>query len=272
MRKLFLSFIALFFSLASFSQSQTDMKTQKKTALPKGRPGMNILAFSRTTGFYHDSKPSAIKALYEIAHENKWSITFTEDSTFFTDNELAKYNVVIFLLTSGNDLLNDEEKQAFQRYIENGGGFLGIHSATDTEYKWPFFEILLGAHFIGHPPVHEGKLIIENRNHPATSCFPADTVKWTDEYYSFDRNPRNNKNVKVLVSIDEKSYNINENLWFKNVNIVMGDHPLIWCQKVGKGRSIQSALGHSPDMYGMDIFRKHIKGSLLWAGGKAESQ
>jgi hypothetical protein len=184
--------------------------------------------------------------------------------------ELSKYNVVVFLLTTGNNLLNDEEKLVFQKYVEGGGGFVGVHSATDTEYKWPWYEELIGAHFLGHPPVHEGKLIIENRNHPATMCFGADTLRWKDEFYSFDRNPRKNSNVKVLVSIDETSYNIDENLWFKNVNIVMGDHPLIWCQNIGRGRSFYTALGHTAELYDNEMFRKHLTGAILWAASKAD--
>ncbi len=229
---------------------------------------MNVLVFTRTAGFYHDAKPNAMKALYEIAHDHQWRITFTEDSTMFTEKELSKYNAVVFLLTTGNNLLNDEGRLALQHYVEGGGGFVGIHTATDTEYKWAWYETLVGAHFLGHPPVHEAKLTIENRNHPATICFGADTVKWTDEFYSFDRNPRKNSNVKVLVSIDEKSYNIDENLWFKDVNIVMGDHPLIWCQNIGSGRSFHSALGHLAELYDNDMFRKHVTGAILWAAGK----
>lgn len=231
---------------------------------------MNVLVFTKTVGFYHDSIPNAIKAFYEMAHEKKWHITFTDDSTLFTEKELSKYNVVVFLLTTGNNLLNDDEKSALQKYVEDGGGFVGVHSVTDTEYNWPWFEKLIGAHFLGHPPVHEGKLIVENRNHPATICFDADMVKWKDEFYSFDRNPRRNSNVNVLVSIDEKSYNIDENLWFKNVNLVMGDHPLIWYQKIGRGRSFQTALGHTAELYDNEMFRKHLTGAVLWAAGKVD--
>jgi type 1 glutamine amidotransferase len=232
------------------------------------KPGMNVLVFTKTVGFYHASKPNAIKAFYEIGHDHKWQITFTEDSTLFSDKELSKYNVVVFLLTTGNNLLSDVEKLAFQKYVEGGGGFVGVHTATDTEYKWPWYEKLVGAHFLGHPPFHEGKLIIEDRHHPATSCFGADTLKWTDEFYSFDRNPRDNPNIKVLVSIDEKSYNIDENIWFKDKNIVMGDHPMVWCQTIGKGRSFHTALGHIPELYDNEMFRKHLIGAILWAAGK----
>lgn len=238
--------------------------------LGAAKPEINLLVFTKTVGFYHASKPNAIKALYEIAHDKKWQVTFTEDSTLFSEKELSKYDAVVFLLTTGNNLLSEVEKVALQNYVENGGGFVGIHTATDTEYKWPWYEKLVGAHFLGHPPVHDGKLIVENRNHPATACFDADTVKWKDEFYSFDRNPRKNNNVKVLLSIDEKSYNIDENIWFKNVNIVMGDHPLVWYQNIGRGRSFQTALGHTIEQYDNEIFRKHLTGALRWAAGKAK--
>ena len=253
MKKILLPIISIFCGLATTKAA---------------KPEMNVLVFTKTVGFYHTAKPNAIKALYEIGHENKWQITFTEDSTFFTDKELSKYNVVMFLLTTGNNLLNENQKLAFQKYVEGGGGFVGIHTATDTEYKWPWYEKLVGAHFLGHPPVHQGKIIIENKNHPATRCFGADTLAWIDEFYSFNRNPRKNSNLEILVSIDEKSYNIDENIWFKDVNIVMGDHPLVWCQKMGRGRSFLTALGHMPEMYDNEMFRKHLIGGALWAAGK----
>lgn len=270
-RKILLLFIGMaLLSSIALPQHSVGGRSQAEESGGQSKQGMNVLVFTKTVGFYHDSKPNAIKAFYEIAHENKWQITFTEDSTMFSEKELSKYNVMVFLLTTGNNLLNDEEKTALQTYVENGGGFVGVHSATDTEYKWPWYERLVGAHFLGHPPVHEGKLIIEKRNHPATKCFGADTMKWKDEFYSFDRNPRKNGNMEVLVSIDEKSYNIDENLWFKNVNIVMGDHPLIWCQHIGRGRSFLTSLGHTAELYDNDMFRKHLTGAMMWAAGKAD--
>jgi len=270
-RKILLFFIGMaLFSSIALPQHSVGGRSQAEESGGQSKQGMNVLVFTKTVGFYHDSKPNAIKAFYEIAHENKWQITFTEDSTMFSEKELSKYNVMVFLLTTGNNLLNDEEKTALQTYVENGGGFVGVHSATDTEYKWPWYERLVEAHFLGHPPVHEGKLIIEKRNHPATKCFGADTMKWKDEFYSFDRNPRKNGNMEVLVSIDEKSYNIDENLWFKNVNIVMGDHPLIWCQHIGRGRSFLTSLGHTAELYDNDMFRKHLTGAMMWAAGKAD--
>lgn len=255
MKKHFLLLLSGFFRLATLDASE---------------PPFSVLVFTKTAGFYHDSKPNAIKAFYEIGHQQHWQMTFTEDPSFFSGKELRKYNVVVFLLTTGNNLLSDKQKHAFQQYIEQGGGFVGVHTATDTEYKWPWFETLIGAHFSGHPPVHPGTLVIEDRNHPATQCFESGSVQWTDEFYSFDRNPRKDSQVKVLVSIDEKSYNIDENIWFKDVDIVMGDHPLVWCRSMGRGRSFQTALGHTAEIYDNQTFRKHLAGAIEWAAaGKA---
>jgi type 1 glutamine amidotransferase len=236
----------------------------------KPKTAMNVFVFSKTIGFYHNSKSNAVKSLFEIAHSNNWNITFSEDSLLFTKKELSKYNVVVFLLTTGIGLLNEEQKLALQKYVEGGGGFVGVHSVTDTEYKWPWFEKLVGAHFVGHPPEHAANLIIENKTHPATKCFDKDTVEWKDEFYSFDRNPRKNDNVHVLISIDENSYNINENLWFKDKNIVMGDHPLVWYQNMGRGRSLQTALGHAAETYDIPTFRAHLTGAINWAAGNQD--
>ncbi len=257
----YISFVLI--TSTTFSQNTVTSESNQS------KQDMNVLVFTKTVGFYHVAKPNAIKAFYEIAHDNEWHMTFTEDSTLFNDQELSKYNAVVFLLTTGNNLLNDVEKLALQKYVEGGGGFVGVHTATDTEYKWPWYEKLVAAHFSGHPPKHDAKLIIEDRTHPATECFGADTVVWDDEFYSFDRNPRKNSNVKVLVSVDENSYNINENPWFPGVNIVMGDHPIVWCQNIGSGRSFCTALGDKSELYDNQIFRNHLIGAMLWAADKA---
>jgi uncharacterized protein len=226
---------------------------------------INVLVFTKTTDYYHNAVPNAMKAFYEIGHEKKWGLTFTEDSTMFTEAFLQKFDVVVFLLTGG-DLLNQEQKLAFKKFIQNGGGFVGVHSATVTEYKWKWYGELVRAYFTGHPPVQKGKLIIENKNHPSTKHFNTDTLEWVDEWYSFDKNPR--KEVDVLISIDEKSYDIKDNPWFKGVDLVMGDHPLVWCQEFDGGRSFQTALGHEPKIYDNQLMRQHIIGAIEWAAKK----
>ena len=121
---------------------------------------MNVLVFSRTTGFRHDSIPAGITCLKTMAEKNDWRITCTENPAVFSDGELAKYDVSVWLMTTG-DVLDAVQQDAFARFIQSGKGFVGVHSATITENDWPWFVNLVGARFIGHPPEQRGRLIVE---------------------------------------------------------------------------------------------------------------
>jgi len=226
---------------------------------------LNVLVFSKTEGYRHASIPEAIKAFAELGQEQNWKVTFTEDSSFFQSAILDKMDVVVFLMSSG-DVLAPSQQSAFQSFIRDGGGFFGVHSGgTDTEHGWDWYAEMIGAHFSGHPPICEGKLIIEDKEHPATQSFPEKTVLWEDEFYSFDRNPR--KEVDVLISVDEDSYDTENNPWFENQKLAMGDHPLVWCREFEGGRVIQTALGHADEKYRDPVFRGHLAGAVQWAAG-----
>ena len=229
----------------------------------------NVLVFSGTTGFRHDSIPAGIACLKTMAEKNGWRITSTENPAVFSDGELAKYDVSVWLMTTG-DVLDADEQDAFTRFIRSGKGFVGIHSATITENDWPWFVGLAGAKFIGHPPGQKGRLIVEDRDHPS---IPATMPKeWTreDEWYSFDRNPR--EKARVLISIDESSYNVDDNQWFPGIKQRMGDHPLVWCHEYDGGRAFQTALGHTEESYADPIFVAHLEGAIRWAAAKANQE
>ncbi len=223
---------------------------------------MNVLVFSKTAGFRHDSIPAGISCLKALADKNNWRMTATENAAVFSDTELAEYDVCIFVMTTGN-VLDEKEQDAFVRFIRSGKGFVGIHSATITENDSPWFVGLVGAKFIGHPPSQRGRLIVEDRDHlsiPATM-----PREWTreDEWYSFDRNPR--EKARVLVSIDESSYDVDDNQWFPGIKQRMGDHPLVWCHEYDGGRAFQTALGHTEESYADPIFVAHLEGAIRWA-------
>ena len=141
--------------------------------------------------------------------------------------------------------------------MHSGHGFVGIHSATDTEYNWPFYTQLVGAQFKAHPAgVHDGKIVIEDRMHPSTAFLSNQWVR-SEEWYNFRANPR--PNVRVLASVDEKSYQ----------GGTMGDHPVIWCQEFEGGRSWYTELGHSPAAYHETMFMESVYEGLLWASQAA---
>lgn len=229
---------------------------------------MNIAMITKTADFRHDNIPVAVEALQKMAGENNWNIIHTEDSAYFSAENLNNLDLVIFLQTTG-DIFDENQQQSIQAYVENGGGLLTIHTGTVTENNWPWFMEMMGAKFVGHPPVQQGKLIIENRNHPATSFFSDSVWVIVDEWYSFDRNPR--EDVNVLISIDEFSYEVDDNGWFDGVNQRMGDHPMVWYRYAGKGRIFQTALGHPAELYSDTFFLKHIRGAIMWTAGKEEN-
>jgi cytochrome c len=229
-------------------------------AQAQAEPRFNALLFSKTAAFRHDAIPAGTAAIQQLAQENNFSVDATEDATAFTDENLAQYDVVIFLLTTG-DVLDDTQQAAFQRYIQAGGGYAGVHSASDTEHDWPWYGELVGAFFDAHPRNQDATIKVADRVHPSTAHLPARWQRF-DEWYSFDRNPRGN--VHVLASIDESTYDPEAT--------PMGlDHPLAWCQVFDGGRSWYTGSGHVAESYSQPDFLQHILGGIETAAGVVAS-
>src|SRR5690242_2070393 len=160
-----------------------------QAAAPEADPAFKALVFSKTTGFRHDSIPDGIAAIQKLGQEHNFTVDTTEDSSVFTDANLAQYNVVIFLSTTGDPLGTQDEKDAFQRYIEHGGGFAGVHAASDSGYEWSWYGGLVGAYFKQHPAIQQAAVKVEDPAHPSTAGLPSRWVR-TDEWYDFQTNPR----------------------------------------------------------------------------------
>lgn len=228
-----------------------------------------ILVFSKTNGFRDDSAVRAAnEALAGIAKRRGWSTFFTENGAAFNRDYLSRFAATVWNNTSG-DVLNAEQKQAFRDYIENGGGFAGIHGAGgDPRYEWRWYvETLLGAQFKGHPlhPQFQQAVIhIEDSNDPILSGLPRDWSR-VDEWYSFESSPRR-EGVKVLATLDERTYS--PKMFWKDIRMG-GDHPIIWKHCVGKGRAFYSALGHSASTYSEPLHLKVLEGGIAWAAGLA---
>jgi cytochrome c len=220
----------------------------------RAEPRFGVLVFSKTTGFRHDSIPQGIAAIEALGAEHGFSVDSTEDASRFTAAELARYRVVVFLSTTG-DILDPGQKATFERYIRAGGGFAGIHSASDTEYQWAWYGQLVGAHFADHPQIQPATVHVEDIGHPSTKDLP---VIWrrTDEWYNFRTNPRGT--AHVLATLDEASYSGGK----------MGsDHPIAWCQEIDGGRSWYTAMGHTVESYAEPLFRLHLLGGIESVAG-----
>jgi type 1 glutamine amidotransferase len=216
-----------------------------------------LLVFSKTAAFRHASIEDGKITLKNLAREHHFAIDFTEDSTLFTRVNLSRYAAVVFLSTTG-EVLTPEQEAAFKGYIEAGGGFVGIHSASDTLYGWPWYEGLVGAHnnvLDKHSGVTRATIEVTDRSQPSTSMLPP---RWTrtDEWYNFALNPRGR--VHVLMSVDERTY----------IGGTMGaDHPIAWYHAYDGGRAWYTALGHTSESYYEPLFRAHLWGGITYAVG-----
>jgi glucose/arabinose dehydrogenase/type 1 glutamine amidotransferase len=217
-----------------------------------------VLVFSKTAGFRHDAIPEGVAALKELGASSDITVDATETAAQFTPENLARYDAVVFLSTTG-DVLNDTQQKAFEDYIAAGGGYMGVHAAADTEYDWPYYGKLVGAWFDSHPAIQKATVRVEDRDNPATKHLDPAWER-TDELYNYRTNPRDN--VHVLASLDETTY---------QGGSMKGDHPIAWCQNYGGGRSFYTGLGHTKESYAEDAFRGHLLGGLKYVTGQAKA-
>ena len=233
----------------------------------------NALIFSRTAAFRHNECiPQGTVAIAQMAAKRGFEVDATENAAAFTDANLAQYDVVIFLCTTG-DVLNASQQAAFERYIQAGGGYAGIHSASDTEYDWPWYGGLVGAYFRDHPGVagvnaqyQTATMHVEDRHTAATRRLPR---TWTreEEWYNFRSNPRDT--AHVLLSVDESTYDP-RGYSVPGGSSPMGDHPVSWCQPYDGGRSFYTALGHRGVYWTEPLLLEHVLGGIEMAAGVAK--
>lgn len=221
------------------------------TAVPST---FSVLVFSKTAGFRHDSIPAGIAAVEHQGRLRGFAVQASEDAGIFTDESLTRYKAVVFLSTTG-DVLDPQQQSAFERFIRRGGGFVGVHSAADTEYDWPFYGALVGAYFLNHPEVQTATVQIEDASHPSTSSLPQAWVR-RDEWYNFRQNPRSR--VAVLATLDERTY---------SGGTMAPDHPIVWSHLYEGGRSWYTAGGHAAESFSEPMFVEHLGKAILWAAG-----
>jgi len=235
-------------------------------ALPDDLASPAILVFSKTNGFRHEEAIPAANALFAgFAEADGWGFYQTENGATFTPENLARFDAVVFNNVSG-DVFTPEQREAFRAFVENGGGFVGIHgSGGDNSYAWEWYvDELIGAQFIGHPmdpQFQQATLKVEGASHPATALLPREWQR-TDEWYSFEASPRA-KGHNVLLTIDEASYSP---VGLFGSDLHMGeDHPMAWWHCQGDGRAFYSALGHTPESYEEGEHIAMLLGATRWA-------
>lgn len=210
-----------------------------------------VLIFSLTKGFHHASIYEGNLFFIELGNKHHFIADTTTDASLFTDSSLQKYSAVVWLNTTG-DVLNEAQQNAFKRYIQKGGGYMGIHAATDTEFDWPWYNELAGGYFSRHPHIQSGKMIALDKTFPATAFLP-DSFYHKDEFYDFTA--LKTENLHFLIQIDEKSYEGGK----------MGNfHPMAWYHIFDGGKAFYSAFGHTTESYNDPLITEHFWQGLKW--------
>ncbi|KAG7089790.1 hypothetical protein E1B28_011441 [Marasmius oreades] len=229
-------------------------------------PSTRVLIYSATRGFRHDSIPTAIQILKEKGPSVHIQFDSTEDENLFSDSNLAPYGAVVFLSTTG-EVLQASGKTAFQNYLNRGGNFIGIHSASDSLVNDTFYGHEIGAYFDYHPPLQNATVNVLDRSHPSTTMLPA-RWKVQDEMYNFKSDPRA-LGAKVILSADESTYTDDGVRKFNQGT----PHPTAWYQERGAGvqegrtagRSFYTSLGHLNETWRDELFIAHVLGGIQWA-------
>ena len=243
-------FFTLFALLVFFSKSINAQQKQFKA-----------LIVTTTNGFHHESLHYGVVALKEMATRNFFDAEVLTDARNINDSFLKQFQVIIFLNTTG-DIFNADQQKAMEHFIESGKGFVGIHSASDTEYDWDWYTKLVGRMFYIHPTIQTAKLQVLDATFPGMQGFEQGKL-WTDEWYQFGEEKV--KDLHYILAVDENTYNTKAD-WGSKKGEGMGKfHPIAWYHNYDGGRSFYTALGHMPTDFSTEAFLDHLYAGILWA-------
>ncbi|MEH6559138.1 MAG: ThuA domain-containing protein [Oceanicoccus sp.] len=240
--------------------------TQAPT-IPSDLSGPTVLVFSKTNSFRHyDGIEAGGRALGAIASSRGWGMFQTENGAVFNLADLQQFDAVVFLNASG-DMLSDEQEHAFQQWLQAGGGWLGIHAAGDDSHiGWQWYrDNLIGADFTAHPmnpQLQRATVAMENHDHPVNQGIP-DVWDHMDEWYSWEKSSRG-EGFTILATLDENSYSPIQKMFGKEVDLRMGDHPVVWTHCVARGAAVYTAMGHTTEAFDKPEFLKLLENSLDW--------
>ncbi|MFH0758150.1 MAG: ThuA domain-containing protein [Bacteroidota bacterium] len=242
-----LLFLCIFTLSASFS-----LFSQEK---------FRVMVYTSPDYWHNPVIPTAVTEFKKMAEKHFFDLDWTQQASSFTDENLNRYAVVLFLNANGESL-NEEQMGNLKEFIQHGGGFVGIHATSVTRDQCEWFQKLVGRSFTGHPEKQTAVLHVMDRTFPACMHLP-DQWLWTDEWYEFGEALTDR--MKVLLTVDENTYVAKRVVDGAEVNGMGSNHPIAWYQEYDGGRSFYTALGHLEIHYTDSRFLDHIYGGIYWA-------
>ena len=229
-------------------QRELSLPTSPTATTDLASPAIRVFMFTATAGFRHDSIATAVDVMRSIAAANNFTLAVNDDPGRLSAAELSEVDVVMFALTSGELPLTAEQRAALVLAIDDGKGFIGIHSATDTLREWPEYGRMVGAYMVDHPWTQVGRVLVDNVSHAATGV--RDSFSIEEEFYVFDTTPP--PTAQVLLRLDAASVGAS------------GDLPLAWAHGFGTGRAYYNALGHFPSTWRDPRFQRQLIAAIRW--------
>jgi uncharacterized protein len=221
---------------------------------------MKVLVYTRNyvtngKGFIHENIPASVQAIIKLGAENNFLVDSSSNPSVFTENNLKQYNAVIFSNSNNEAFATDMQRLAFRRYIEAGGGYVGIHSSTGSERTWKWFINMQGATFLHHAVYQKYTIYVFDKKHSTVKDFPVSWVKEDECYYFKKINP----DINVILAADLTT--VSDSLKPDTFNDLT---PATWSHKYDGGRQWYTALGHNPTDYSDPTYLLHLKNGIMW--------
>lgn len=235
-----------------------------------------VLVLNKTNGFIHvDGIPAADAMLKRIARAQGWDLFISNNGATHNAEELKKFDLVVWNNVSG-DVLTSEQRQALQQWLQQGGGWVGLHaSGGDFSYQWQWYvDTLIGAQFVGHtmdPQFQDADVLVADSEVELTAHLHSPWNVKSEEWYAFDSNPRD-KGYEVLLTLDESSYITKGENWMGLMDRMEGEHPIAWRHQLGQGKVFYSAIGHQAATYSVPEYQELVRKAMVWAMPAAASQ
>ena len=276
LKKIFIALLLVILVAAGFAvytlRSQGMLRSPQYDTVAPVIPDLQhpaVLVLSKTNGFIHkEGLPAAAAMLAELAATNGWHIYQTDNAATHNARDLERFDVVVWNNTSG-DILTPSQRADFKSWLSAGGQWLGLHAAGgDPSYDWSWYvDTLLGAQFFGHtmsPQFQDADVLVEDASQPLTTNLPNPWRIEKEEWYAFDRNPRDT-GATILLTLDESSYDTEET-FFPDPSMP-GSHPIAWARSIGQGTVIYSAIGHTAHTYSLLEYREFIARAINQLAG-----
>jgi type 1 glutamine amidotransferase len=241
--------------LGAAGEADAAKKQPKKRVKP-----ITTLVYTATYGYRHDSIAAGRKQFEALGARRRFEVRFTEDPSDLNRKTLKRFDVLVFLNSTGNQPWSDSQRQAMLDWLAKGGGVISVHSAVDSGYDWSDFGDISGAYFMAHPHTGTAGNVVEDRTSPLTRHLP-ERIELDEEYYRFQLDPR--PNVHVLASLDTTS--------FDNGGVYAERQPVAWCQEIGGGRAFTTAWGHFDETFADAGIWKMMVQAVRWTGGRIEA-